>query len=193
MKEQEFVEKGRPEKGTTLDSEDYRKRMQKHIMKLQQSLREVQPKTANTAVVESIEVKKVPLKKMADVAMRGINSIAILPHKPEQMEDIEDALLKFNSEFNPRCDATSGLIMVSVPKANDEQLNALRNAVAVRRDSCKRECQELMKVALNEAKRMKEFLPKDDMHTYSVALNEMVKEETKKIEEMSEKKLKEFD
>ena len=48
-KEQEFVEKGRPEKGTTLDTEDYRKRMQKHILKLQQSLREVQPKTANTS------------------------------------------------------------------------------------------------------------------------------------------------
>ena len=70
--------------------------------------------------MESIEVKKVPLKKIADVAMRGINSIAILPHKPEQMEDIEDALLKFNSEFNPRCDAKSGLIMVSVPKAKED-------------------------------------------------------------------------
>ena len=48
-KEEEYAEKGRPEKGTTLDTEDYRKRMQKHILKLQQSLREVQPKTANTS------------------------------------------------------------------------------------------------------------------------------------------------
>ena len=143
--------------------------------------------------MESIEVKKVAIKKIADVAMRGINTIAILPHKPEQMEDIEEALIKFNSEFNPRCDAKSGLIMVSVPKANDEQLNALRNAVTVRRDSCKRECQDLMKVALNEVKRMKEFLPKDDMHKYSVALNDMINEENKKIDKISEIKIKEFD
>ena len=39
---------GRPEKGVTLDSDDYKKRMQKHIFKLQQQLREIQPKTANT-------------------------------------------------------------------------------------------------------------------------------------------------
>eukprot|EP01083_Nonionella_stella_P151713 485276_1 len=46
-KEQEYDE-GRPEKGLTLDSEDYKKRMQKFILKLQQQMREIQPRSANT-------------------------------------------------------------------------------------------------------------------------------------------------
>merc|ERR1719410_3190480 len=123
-KEAEFAD-GRPAKGTTLDTEDYRKRMQKHVLKLQQQLREIQPRTANTSVVEEIDIesggKKVPLKKIADVAMRGVSSIAVLPHKPEMMEQIEQGLIAFSDEFNPRSDPKSGLIIVNVPKPNDER------------------------------------------------------------------------
>ena len=194
-KEAELAD-GRPAKGTTLDTEDYRKRMHKHILKYQQQLREIQPKTANSSVVEEIEVdddgKKVALKKIADVAMRGVSSIAVLPHKPEKMEQIEAALIAFSEEFNPRSDAKSGLIIVNVPKPNDEQLASLKFAVTNRRDSCKRQCQDLMKVAMNEAKRLSEYLPKDDVHAYNVALNELIQEESKKIDQLSEKKLKEF-
>ena len=39
---------GRPEVGTTLDTDEYKKRMEKHIFKLQTQLREIQPRTANT-------------------------------------------------------------------------------------------------------------------------------------------------
>jgi len=194
---EEALAQGRPEKGTTLDSDDYKKRMQKYILKLQQQLREIQPRTANTSVVEGIEInnlgKKQAIKKVADVSSRGIHSIAILPHKPELMPLIEEALLKFNEEFNPRCDTKSGLVMISVPKPNDEQLASLRFAVTTRREYAKRQCQDLMKVAMNEAKKMSEFLPKDDLHEYNVALNELVKEETKKIDELCDKKLKEFE
>eukprot|EP01084_Bolivina_argentea_P118331 209976_1 len=196
-REQEIDEGKRPEKGLTLDTEDYKKRMQKHVLKFQQQVREIQPRTANTSVVQEIEAKindkKVPIKKIADVAMRGVSMIAILPHKPEDMEFIETALINFNEEFNPRCDAKSGLIMVSVPKPNDEQMASLRFAVTVRRDSCKRECQDIMKVAMNEAKRLHEYLPKDDVHLYNVALNELIKEEQEKIEAIANKKLKEFE
>jgi len=117
---------------------------------------------------------------------------AVLPHQPEKMEKIEAALIAFSDEFNPRCDAKSGLIIVNVPKPNDEQMASLKFAVTTRRDSCKRQCQDLMKVAMNEVKKLNEFLPKDDVHTYNVALNDMIKDESKKIDDLSERKLKEF-
>eukprot|EP01084_Bolivina_argentea_P202861 346524_1 len=125
--------------------------------------------------------------------MRGVSSIAILPHKPEHVEKIEESLIKFSEEFNPRIDKSSGLILVTVPKPNEEQLQSLKYAVTVRRDSCKRECQDLMKVAMNEVKRMHEYLPKDDAHKYNVALNELIKEEQEKIDGFCDKKLKEFE
>lgn len=146
--------------------------------------------------MEGIEVgskKGQTIKKIADVAMRGVSSIAILPHNPEMMGEIEEALIAFSEEFNPRSDPKSGLIIVTVPKPNEEQLASLRFAVTTRRDSTKRACQDLMKVGVNEAKRLKEYLPKDDLHEYTVAFNELIKEQQTKIDLYTDKKLKEFE
>ena len=47
-KEEALATGDRPQKGTTLDTDDYKKRMEKLVMKYAQQLREIQPKTANT-------------------------------------------------------------------------------------------------------------------------------------------------
>ena len=50
-----------------------------------------------------------------------------------------------------------------------------------------------MKVGMNEAKRLKEYLPKDDLHEYNVAFTELIREQQTKIDVLTAKKLKEFE
>ncbi|ETO11147.1 ribosome recycling factor (RRF) [Reticulomyxa filosa] len=181
-----------------MDSEEVKKKMEKHIMKLKSQLVTITIPAVQNAVIEKVPVplndakRHVLLNTVATVSMKNKELIVVTPTKQAMGPNIVIGLKIYNADFSPRIDRESGNVFVNIPKPSKETLQLLREKVKSKVDYALSDIKNEHKKALTHLSDIQDFISKNDAFQFKQHLNELVKEQCKLANEMSETKLKEF-
>jgi len=151
---------------------------------------------ANSSMVENILIEsygsKMPIIKIAQISTPDPKSIAIQPCDSNLLKDIEKAIEESNLNLVPSSDGKK--IIISLPDMTQERRVELSKVIKTRSEETKialRNSRQKIWESIQEQEKKGE-ITEDDKFRYENELNKLIEENNKKINELTEQKIKEI-
>jgi ribosome recycling factor len=171
-------------------------RMSKTVEALENDLRSIRTGRASPALVERVMVDyydvPTPLNQLAVIAVPEPQLITVRPFDPGSLSDIERGILKSELGLTPSNDGR--IIRLPIPRLSEERREELAKIVRQRVEEAKVALRNIRRESLDD---MREFekeklVSEDDFYRGKDDLQELIDENTKKIDEISERKQREI-
>ncbi|RMH01616.1 MAG: ribosome recycling factor [Planctomycetota bacterium] len=180
--------------------DDARARMAKSVEHFQGETRGLRTGRANSALVDHIRVdyygSKTPLSQLATVSVPDPRSIVVKPFDASCLKDVERAILASDLGFNPSIEGK--MLRITIPPLSQEQRQKLAGRVKSLAEEARVSMRNVRRDVLKEVetawreKKGEVLLTDDDVREAKDAVQDLLKEHEKKVDEILEAKTKEI-
>lgn len=178
------------------DTDQYEEKMNLAIMHFEEELKKVRTGRAHAGMLDGVMVEaygaKMPLNQVANVTAPEAQMILVSPFDPSTVKNITAAIRDDQSlGFNPSDDGR--VVRVPVPALTEERRKLLVKQTGEKVEEARIALRNIRQDALKDAKRKKDNkeLSEDDVKRVEKAIDDMMGQQTTKIDELF--KIKEKD
>lgn len=171
------------------------KDMEKGIEALQREFAQLQTGRASPSLLENIiftdpSNKKMPLKSVAQVVVRGAQQLIVNVYDKTMASLIEKTIREANLGLNPTL--AGNVITVMVPKLSKESRENLIKLAHKTVEQARERVRGVRRDQRNDMKKAEKSMPADDFKKLDKRLQDLTDKEIKKIDDLLAKKEKEI-
>ena len=176
--------------------QDARKRMDKSIDSLKQSLQKIRTGRANTSLLDHLTVEyygnPTPLNQVANVTVEDARTLVVTPWEKSIVQDVEKAIMKSDLGLNP---ATAGtVIRIPLPPMTEERRKEMIKVVKSEGENSKIAIRNIRRDALSDSKDLlkEKEISEDDDRRMQDQIQKITDEFVAKVESVLSVKEKEL-